>query len=386
MRNKIAAIVDLMDDTTQLRPLTNRRPVATLPFACRYRIIDFAFSSLYYAQVMTAALFLSGNGNSLYDHIRAGSQWGLDSLIGGGVFTHTQIDLKSGKEEASLYYRDHQEFLARNNADYILFMGGKVISNVDIRSLLEYCMYKEADAAMIYKKMPRSLFGEHTAADYVVFDEKNSGYVSSVHSLKDIPQEEDVPVSLDILLIKRSKLEPFMKEAERRNAPLSPTVVMKLALLADHDVVAYEHREYARFVETIQDYFEANMDMLNEEHFYSLFNNKQPIITKVKNGAPTYYGKHATVSRSQLASDCVVDGTVTDSIIHRKTVIEKDAHVSGSVLTYGGIIEEGAVLQNVITDKNVTVQKGVRVIGTREHPIVIGKNTVVSQNMEHERV
>ena len=177
-----------------------------------------------------------------------------------------------------------------------------------------------------------------------------------------------------------------MKEAERRNAPLSPTVVMKLALLADHDVVAYEHREYARFVETIQDYFEANMDMLNEEHFYSLFNNKQPIITKVKNGAPTYYGKHATVSRSQLASDCVVDGTVTDSIIHRKTVIEKDAHVSGSVLTYGGIIEEGAVLQNVITDKNVTVQKGVRVIGTREHPIVIGKNTVVSQNMEHERV
>ena len=383
MRNKIAAILDLTDETKYLKPLTNRRPIATLPFACRYRLIDLPFSSLYYAQVMTAALFLSGDGNSMYDHIRAGSQWGLDSLIGGGAFIHTQVDVKEKKEDAALYYNDHRDFLARNTVDYVLFMGGKLVSNVDIRPFLEYCTFKEADGVMMYKKMPRSLFGKDTATQYVSFDEKNAEYLSAINPVieLDIEENEEIPVSLEVFLIKRSKVDAYIQEAEKQQLPLSPTVLMQLALLSDDEILTYEHHGYARFIETMSDYFEANMDMLNESNFYSLFNQKQPVITKVKNGAPTYYGEKADVTLSQLASDCVIDGKVTRSMIHRKTVIESGADVSDSILTFGGIIEEDAVLQYVILDKNVTVKKGVRVIGTRENPVVIRKNTIIDTSI-----
>src|SRR5690554_1132106 len=116
MRNNIAAVVNLVEDDTKLKPLTNRRPVATLPFGCRYRLIDFPFSVLYNAQAESAALFISGSGHSLYDHIRSGSVWGLDSLAGGGVFTHSQLMLKSEKTQRkhdSFYYDDHYKYITK---------------------------------------------------------------------------------------------------------------------------------------------------------------------------------------------------------------------------------------------------------------------------------
>lgn len=375
MRNNIAAILHLMDQTEQLKPLTIRRPTATLPFACRYRLIDFPFSSLYYAQVTSAALFLSGSGHSVYDHIRSGSQWGLDSLIGGGVFMHTQIELESGTEESSLYYEDHKKFLDRSQADYILLMGGKIISNINIRSLMEYCTFKDADAAVIYKKMPRSLFYEHTEADYFTFDEINGETITGIKPLKEeMEEEKDFPVSLDTFLIRRSKFEGYLMEAERQKVAVSPSEIIRMALLSEDTVIAFEHYDYTRFVETINDFYAANMDMLDENNFFSLFNRSQPVITKVKNGAPTYYGEQADVTNAHFASDCAVNGKVTNSMVHRKTKIETGADVSYSVLTYENTIEEDVVLKHVILDHNVTVKKGVRLIGTPESPLVISKN------------
>ena len=69
MKNKYAAIFNLVEEKNDLLPLTKRRPVATLPIAGRYRLIDFPFSSLSNAQIRSAALFISGSGRSLYDHV-----------------------------------------------------------------------------------------------------------------------------------------------------------------------------------------------------------------------------------------------------------------------------------------------------------------------------
>lgn len=57
MRNKMAVILNYIQDDTQLRPLTQHRPIATLPIAGRYRLVDFIFSSMYNAEVVSGALF-----------------------------------------------------------------------------------------------------------------------------------------------------------------------------------------------------------------------------------------------------------------------------------------------------------------------------------------
>lgn len=384
MNNQIAAILNLVENKEALKPLTNRRPIATLPVACRYRIIDFPFSSLFYTQVRSAALFLSGSGHSLYDHIRNGSQWGLDSLVGGGVFTHSQIDLQSKELADNPYYEDHYKFLERSKADYIVLMDSKLVANVNLRSLREYFMFMNADAAVVYKEMPRHLFSKQTDACYFTFEKEIRETLTGIHSLKEQQEEDVLPVSLDIVIMKKEKFETYLKQAEKEDKLVSPAEIIRIALASNDQVLPFAHNEYARFIETIPDFFETNMDLLEEENFFSLFNRIQPIVTKVKNGAPTYFGPEAEVTASQFASDCVIEGKVHYSMIHRKTTIQKGADVGYSVLTYGAFVEEGAHLRYVILDKNVTVKKGVKLIGTRENPIVIAKNQVVSDSSDRK--
>lgn len=57
MKNKISAIMNLKEDDLKLLPLTENRSVASLPFACRYRLIDFPFTSLHNAAIDSAAFF-----------------------------------------------------------------------------------------------------------------------------------------------------------------------------------------------------------------------------------------------------------------------------------------------------------------------------------------
>ena len=378
MKNQIAAILNLVEDKEALKPLTNRRPIATLPVACRYRVIDFPFSSLFYAQVKSAALFLTGSGHSLYDHIRSGSQWGLDSLVGGGVFTHSQIDMES---EENAYYEDHYNFLERSRADYIVLMGGKIVANVNLRSLMEYVTFQNADAAVVYKEMPRSLFSKQTKAYYFTFEKEIRETLTGLHPLEEETEEAVLPVSMDIMLIKKEKFRKYLKQAEVEKKLISPIEITRLALQSEDHVIPFAHNEYARFIETTSDFFETNMDLLDQENFHSLFNPIQPIVTKVKNGAPTYYGQKADVTNAQFASDCVIDGSVLQSLIHRKTTIKEGAEVAHSILTYGATIEEKAVLRYAILDKNVTVKAGVQLIGTRESPVIIKKNETVTESI-----
>ena len=119
------------------------------------------------------------------------------------------------------------------------------------------------------------------------------------------------------------------------------------------------------------------MDMLDEDNFNSLFYRADPVRTRSKNSAPTYYGKSAVIENAQFANDCEVYGTVKDSLVFRKVTIAEGAHIEDSIIMQDTCIEEGAYLKHVILDKHVYVKKGARLEGTAENPIVIAKDGVV---------
>lgn len=104
----------------------------------------------------SAALFISGSGHSLYDHIRSGSTWGLESRVGGGVFTHSHINLKAELEGTELYtgnyYDDHYHFVSRSNAEYVLLMGSNMLSNVQLDSLMRFHLKKKVTLQLFTKR------------------------------------------------------------------------------------------------------------------------------------------------------------------------------------------------------------------------------------------
>lgn len=389
MRNNIAAVVNLIEDDSKLKPLTNRRPVASLPFACRYRLIDFPFSVLFNAQAESAALFMPGSGHSLYDHIRSGSVWGLDSIAGGGVFTHSQLMLKSEKNPDrrydSFYYDDHYKYITKSKSEYVFMTGSSMLSNIQFDSLLHFHKEKESKVTVVYKKVNRKSLIKDSVNSRFSVAEDNPITIESIAPLKENDEEdESIKLNMNMMIIDKKTFLDYLFKARQDNLNVDVQTFVKLALEEGKAVNGYEYTGYLKVIEDILSYYQANMDMLNEEHFNSLFYRAEPVLTRPKDSAPTYYGESALVENSQFANDCQVYGTVRNSIVFRKVTIAENVEIENSIIMQDSTIEDDVHLKYVILDKHVYVKKGARLEGTPEKPIVVSKDSVVFANGEIE--
>lgn len=382
MRTKIAPILNLVENNQRLKPLTNRRPVAALPFACRYRLIDFPFSSLSSIEATSAALFISGSGHSLYDHIRSGETWGFDSSVGGGVFTHSHINLKSELSEtdkyASNYYKDHYNYVSRSSADYVVLMGSSMLSNIRLDSLLQFHNEKNSEVTVIYKKIKRGQVLKDSIYSSLEMSEDNDDHVKNYRPLTEIEDEnESVYLNMGMMILSKDTFLNYLFKAKNKNLDITVDNFIQLTLDKNKPIYGYEYTGYLKVIEDIVSYYQANMDMLNEDNFNALFYRANPVLTKPKNSAPTYYGKGAVINNAQFANDCEVYGTVENSLIFRKVSIAEGAHIEDSIIMQDSCIEEDVHMKYVILDKHVYVHKGAKLEGTPDNPIVVAKDSII---------
>lgn len=388
MKTKYAAILNLVEAEDKLLPLTKRRPVASLPFASRYRLIDFPFSSLTNAEVRSAALFISGSGRSLYDHIRSGMTWGLDNLAGGGVFTHSQINLKSSLDEKATYtqnyYYDHKNYLTSSKAKYAIITGSRILANVQVDAMLNYHVDKESDITVAYKKIARSEVSEDTSCSAYRFDPDNGVTIKEIVPIKDLGAEETtLAFGLDFLIAEVDVVLDYIEELREKNMLVSVENILNLAINRETTAInGYEYTGYMKAIEDIKSYFEANMDMLDENNFNALFYRESPVRTKSKNSAPTYYGADSKVTNSQFANDGEIYGTIQDSVVFRKNFVCQGAIIKDSIIMQNCFIDEDAFLDHVILDKRVHVEKGAKLVGTPDNPIVVPKEARVLSSGE----
>ena len=387
MKTRYAAILNLVEEENKLLPLTRRRPVASLPVACRYRLIDFPFSSLFNAKVRSASLFISGSGRSLYDHMRSGTSWGLDNVSGGGVFTHSQVRLKSEtiqEDGYRDYYEDHEIFIKSAKSEYVLLMGSNILANVQMDSMLKFHLDKKADITVAYKKIVRNSIKKDTIFSTYDFENNAGNEIIGVTPLADLPYDPaPVAIGLNILVAKTPIFLEYLEQLKKEQKLVSVENVLKKAI--EHPEVkakGYEYTGYLKPIEDIPSYFEANMDMLNENNFNALFYRESPVLTKSKNSAPTYYGKSSNVVNSLLANDSEIYGKVEDSLISRRNLILKGAEVKNSIVLQDCFIDEGVQLNYVILDKRVYVEKGAVLEGTEGNPLVIPKEARVLSSGE----
>lgn len=387
MKTKYAAILNLVEEENKLLPLTKRRPVASLPIACRYRLIDFPFSGLFNAKVRSAALFISGSGRSLYDHIRAGTTWGLDNISGGGVFTHSQIRLKAKQIEENGYedyYDDHKTFIKAANSKYVLLLGSNILANVQIDSMLNFHLDEKADITVAYKKMARNEVKKETIFSTYDFEEGAGKEIINVTPLTELPYDPaPIAFGLDVLVTRTEVFLEYLERLKNEKKLVSVGNIVKDAVQNDHtSIKGYEYTGYLKAIEDIPSYFEANMDMLVEDKFNALFYRESPVLTKSKNSAPIYYGAESKVKDSLFANDSEVYGTVEHSLISRRNLLAQNSNIRNSIILQGCFIDEDADLNYVILDKRVHVEKGAKLEGTRENPLVVPKEARVLSSGE----
>ncbi len=374
--NSMAALLSNVTRNKCMMPLTDGRPVATLPFDCKYRLIDFPLSSLSNAHVNSVFMtFNEGETQSVFDHLGSGSEWGLDSF-NSRFFVYIQQDFDRLKEKGLAYFAQQINFLRKSKAPYTVMIGSKFICNADLNAVLKIHKQSEKPVTAVYKKVSPDLAGDEDTI--IRFDENGRAVGKFKKDTENLGEKE--ALALSVFIADTDWVINFIQQMQNAGEIASIAHLLRIHM-SEFEVNTYEYTGYMSNITGIKSFFDANMAMLEPANFTSLLYSSQPVYTKIKNEVPTYFSKDSSVINSQLGSGCIVEGRVKDSLISRGSTIKKGANVENSLVFTSSEIKEDAVIKYAIIDKHVVVENGVSVIGTAENPIVIPKGSVVTENV-----
>lgn len=369
--DKYTAILNNTVGYHDMESLTDNRPLANLPFDGKYRLIDFQLSSLANAGIRSVyGIFRGQNIRSVFDHIRSGREWGLNTLL-----SHYFLGFYNGDDDATMndkdYYNQILTYLKRSGSDQTIYMTCDILCNINLEQVIHLHTANKRNITVVYKKMPRAVFSP--ANEVLDIDEKDN-----VVGKRDIETAvEPVPMSADIYVVNTPWLIEKLEEEAGREQPRKMRYLLR-ELIVTENALAFEYTGYLANISSVKSYFDANMDMLEPHKFYSLLYSNQKVYTKVKNEEATYYDQESEVNNSQFASGSVICGKVDHSIVSRSCHIAKGSQVDHAIIFPKVTIEEGATVSYAIIDKNVTVPAGVTLQGTPEKPLVIGKGQVIT--------
>ena len=355
--------------------LTEHRPIASLPFGGKYRLIDFPLSNLANAGIRSVfGIFQNENISSVFDHIRSGRAWGLSTLLSHyylGIY-NTPVDSSTVDKE---YYHQILTYLKRSGSDQTVALNSDVLVNIDLNQVFHLHNATKQKVTVVYKKLPKELISDVNS----ILDIDESDKVLK-HELFQGGNKEVYNMSIDIFVVDTRFLIEKLEEEAAKEEPRKLRYVLRDLAVAEN-AFAYEHTGYLSNIHSVKSYFDANLDMLESQKFYSLFAPNQKVYTKVKNEEPTYYAASSDVKVSQFASGSIVRGKVDHSVVSRNVDLSEGSTVNHAVIFPRVEVGKNATVEYAIVDKGVKIADGVTIRGTENNPVVIKKGSVVTEDI-----
>lgn len=359
---------------SRLRELTLTRAIAALPMAGRYRLIDFAVSSMVNSGMRNIGVIMQKNYHSLMDHLGSGKEWDLHGKNNGLVIlppflTRENVGVYAGMLDA---LRSNASYLSRSKQEYIILSGSDILYNTRFDALVEAHVKSGADITVMYTRDPamqRDEFGT-----YFTVDEENN-----ITDMEVAPTHPAQPnTSMQVLVTKREFLRVLVDKGVAHGLhDLDKEILQDAVHEKRLRIKGFEFTGKAWRVDSVQDYFRCNMDLLKKEERSQVFRPDDPVYTKVRDEMPASYGSEVWAINSLVADGCVVEGVVENSILFRGVRIAPGAHVKNCIIMQDGQVHAGAQIENCILDKQAVIKRNARLIGPGAYPIVIAKNVVI---------
>ena len=357
--------------------LVKERLMASVPFASRYRLVDFVISSMARAGIDNISLIARENYLSLMDHLGSGREWDLARKNGGlnilPPYAQKEIKVYNGRVEA---LESIKSFLVSQKEKYVVMSDSHVVANLNYGEIIAAHKKSGADVTVVYRKqeIPENFkkpLGTNNDLYYTLDLEGNRVTQLFVNSKRD----GEVNFSMNIYVIDRELLIRLIDEAYvlgftcfERDV-LAPQIEML-------DIQGYCYEGYVAFIHDMKSYFDENMRLLEADNLNALF-GPGPVWTKIRDDNPTRYIKGAKVSNVMAADGCVIEGEVENSVLFRGVKVAKGAKVKNCVLMQDTVVGEGANLEYVITDKDVTITSGKSLVGTDSFQVFVSKKQTV---------
>jgi glucose-1-phosphate adenylyltransferase len=341
--------------TKGLSVLSEPRSVAAVPFAGKFRLIDFTLSNCLNSELYTVAVLAQYAPLSLAAHLGRGEPWDLDRRDGGVTILQPYA-----RQEGARWYegtadalRQNLDVLENSGAERAFVLSTDLVYKMDFSWVLENHLRSGALATLVVGPTP---YGETHRFGMVEVDSEDR-----VVSFEEKPRESRAPYAFTgIYLFEASFLKRILLETEGSNLILD----VLLPMVGKNDRIrAYVFEGYWDDVGGIREYYRAHQRLLEDDPLPDLYDPEWRVYARSEEMLPAVFGEGAEVEASLIANGALVEGRVERSVLSPGVVVGPGATVRDSVLLNGTVIGAGAVVERAVVDKNVRVGDRARVGG-----------------------
>lgn len=371
----VGIIFSSLNNNTLSR-LTSDRTVAAIPFSCRYRLVDFCLSNLVNANISNIHIVANYNYRSLLEHIGSGKDWDLARRSGGiNMISPFQTARASSEKLFSTRMealKNMHEYINEFKEEYVVLMDSDHVLNIDISHVIKTHEQTGASVTFVTHRIPTN----YTSKTPRMMLSSVAGKITDI-SMNSSYNEKNPELSLNIFVMKTVYLRKIIEDAEAHS--IDSLTKIFLSNYKQSNYRTYKYDGYVASVSSFLDYYKCSIELAKSESARNslLWKKEFPIFTRVHNSAPTVHKSTAIVENSMIADECVIEGTVINSVLFRGVTVEKGAVVRDSVLFHGTHIGKNAEINCIVTDKDVYVTDNVKLSGNENMPFYIQKNRKV---------
>jgi len=340
---------------SRLGVLTAKRAKPAVPFAGKYRIIDFVLSNCVNSGLFDIMLLTQYRPHSLIEHIGAGRPWDLDRGFTGGLQVYqpykgrADTDCYAGTADA---IQQNFTFLKRDNPDLVLVLGGDHIYQMNYDPMITFHLDHQADLTIATIRVSMD---EATRMGVLATDD-NYRVLEFVEKPKEPP---GTMASMGIYVFNLTVLDRMLLEdAKRRDSghDFGRDIIPRM-LQGGMRVFAYPYGGYWVDVGTIDSYWRAHMDLLHHPPRLDLNDRSWIMHTKSEERPPAFIQEGAIVKDSLVTDGSIIapGARVERSVLSPGVYVGPQAVVLDSILFTDFSVEAGARVERTIVDKYVTI-------------------------------
>jgi glucose-1-phosphate adenylyltransferase len=378
---KIRAVILAGGEGSRLGVLTAKRAKPAVPFAGKYRIIDFPLSNCVNSGIFDLMVLAQYRPQSLIEHVGSGAPWDLNRDFTGGVKILTPYkarndsDWFAGTADA---VQQNFSFIKRDFPDLVLILSGDHIYTMDFEPMISFHLDQRADLTMGTIHVPMSeaprfgILGTDSKYRVTSFVEKPAAPPSNL-------------ANMGVYLFNREVLDKALWDDKRdleSSHDFGKNIIPKL-LESEARIFAFPYTGYWMDVGTSQSYWQAHMDMLSPSPKLKLYNRSWIIHTRTEEYPPARIPANAHIYASQICNGCYIgaDTRVESSVLSPGVVVRPGAVVRESIILTDTVIDSGAVVERAIIDKRSHIGENAHIGGgVAEADIrlaLVGKNCTI---------
>jgi glucose-1-phosphate adenylyltransferase len=385
---KTRAVILAGGEGSRLGTLTAKRTKPAVPFAGKYRIIDFTLSNCVNSGIFDVMIVAQYRPHSLIEHIGAGGPWDLNRDFTGGVRIYTPYKARGASDwflGTADSVQQNFRFIKNSSPDFVLILSGDHIYEMNYALMVEAHIAKQAVLTLATISVPI----EDASRLGIVGVDADNRVTSFVEKP---PKPTSNLANMGVYLFDTELLNTYL--LADHNLPNSThdfgRDILPKMVADGARVFAYPYSGYWMDVGTASSYWKAHMDQLEDKPPFDLNDRSWIIHTRTEERPPVWIARNASIENSMICdgSEIATNAKVIRSVLSPGVLIRSGAVVKESIILTDAVIESDSIIERTIIDKKVHIQSQARIGGMVDAPdpvlTMIGKNSEVPKGFTVE--